>query len=145
MHTVLKLWTLAEKRGSMLPREALTLVAGEGVPGDHARRTRRPVTIVFADDWAAACADLGREVPPETRRASVYVTGGPANRYLGRRIRLGEALIEIRGAVDPCYRMDEAADGLTAALTPGDRGGIWGVVVEGGTVRLGDGLAEIVS
>ena len=31
------------------------------------------MTIVFADDWAAACAELGREVPPDARRANAQL------------------------------------------------------------------------
>jgi MOSC domain-containing protein YiiM len=73
------------------------------------------------------------------------VSGGRAEAYLGRRVRLGDAVLEIRGIVAPCGRMDEAAAGLQEALRPGARGGIWGRVVEGGTVRPGDPLDAIVS
>lgn len=140
MHTVKRLWVREEKRGPVIPRKKIELVAGEGVVGDHKFRGRRHVTIVFEDDWAAACADLGRAVDPSARRANVLVTGGSGNQYLGKKLRLGEAEIEIRGTVDPCDRMDEAADGLQAALRPGDRAGIWGVVLQGAQVRVGAAL-----
>ena len=74
------------------------------------------------------------------RRANVLVSGGRGERFLEKTIRLGETRIEVRGIVDPCARMDEAAEGLRKALEPEGRGGVWGVVVEGGTIRKGDAL-----
>ena len=48
--------------------------------------------------------------------------------------------VEIQGVVAPCARMDEASQGFQAALDPPARAGIWGQVVSGGAVRLGDVL-----
>jgi MOSC domain-containing protein YiiM len=127
----------------MIRRGALDLLAGKGVGGDHKLGGRRHVTIVFEDDWAEALADLGRPVPPSARRANVLVDGGGGGEYVGRRIRLGTAEIEVKGLVAPCDRMDEAAAGLQAALRPGARGGIWGLVLESGRVGEGDALTSI--
>lgn len=143
MRDVKRLWIREERRGPTLPRESLELVAGEGVVGDHAHGTKRHVTILFEDDWAAAGADLGRPVDPSARRANVLVSGGGGRELVGRRVRLGGAELELRGIVEPCGRMDEAAHGLRAALKPDGRGGVWGVVLVGGSVSHGDALAPL--
>ena len=143
MNHVLRLWVRPEKRGEMVERDALTLRAGEGVEGDHQLGGRRHVTLVFEDEWAAALRDLGREVGPEARRANVFLSGAGGETLLGRRVRLGGAEIEIRGVVAPCHRMDEAAAGLKDALAPDARGGLWGVVLAGGPVNLGDPLTPL--
>lgn len=143
MHDVKKVWIREEKRGPVLGRDALELITGEGVVGDHKRGAKRHVTIVFEDDWAAAVAELGRPVDPSARRANVLVSGGGGRELVGRRVRLGGAELEIRGIVEPCHRMDEAADGLQAALRPDGRAGIWGVVLSGGSVAPGDSLEPL--
>jgi len=140
MHEVLRLWNRPEEGGPVVERESLDLVAGEGIDGDHARGRRRHVTILFGDDWADAIADLGREVDPSARRANVLVSGGSGAGWVGRTMRMGPAEIEIEGVVAPCAIMDRAADGLRRALSPSGRGGIWGRVVSGGRVRVGDAL-----
>jgi MOSC domain-containing protein YiiM len=143
MHEIRDLWIRPERRSPLEARDELSLVTGEGIVGDHTRGGRRHVTIVFENDWAAAIRDLGRPVDPVARRANLLVSGGRGEGFLEKKVRLGEALIEIRGIVAPCARMDEAADGLRAALEPDARGGIWGVVIEGGTIRRGDELFEV--
>jgi MOSC domain-containing protein YiiM len=142
-HRVLKLWVRPVPKGEMVERESLALEAGLGVAGDSCYGKRRHVTIVFLDDWNEAARALGREVDPAGRRANVLVSGGGGLRYCGRRVRLGGSVIEIHGETRPCQRMDDAAPGLMEALRPGGRAGVWGSVVEGGTIRPGDPLMVI--
>ena len=54
---------------------------------------------------------------------------------------LGEARLRIKGETRPCERMDEAMDGLRAALRSGVGGGVYGEVVTGGVVRVGNPVA----
>ena len=53
-------------------------------------------------------------------------------------IRLGNVRIQLRGETRPCERMDEACDGLRNALDPEWRGGAFGVVLDDGTISVGD-------
>lgn len=55
---------------------------------------------------------------------------------VGRRLRIGEAILEATGPCEPCYRMDEIRDGLKAELR-GRRGWLFRVV-QGGRIRRGD-------
>jgi MOSC domain-containing protein YiiM len=128
----------------LVPRDDLVLRAGQGVEGDHGFGGKRHLTLLFLEGWEAACADLGRAVDPGGRRANVLLTGGGALALLGRRMRLGEAEIEIVGETRPCQVMERAAPGLEAALAPGGRAGVWARVLSGGCVRPGDRLEASV-
>ena len=132
--SVLRLWTRAASRAPVEDRDVLELAAGEGVVGDHTFGSKRHVTIVFEDDWQAATDALGKDVDPSARRANVLLSGGGGLAWIGRTIRLGDAVLEIRGETRPCHVMDEAAAGLQEALGPEGRSGVWGVIVEGGQV-----------
>ncbi|MCE9637968.1 MAG: MOSC domain-containing protein [Planctomycetes bacterium] len=139
-HRVLRMWVRPEMDAATVERTALTLVPGHGIDGDHSYDGRRHVTIIFQDDWAAALRDHGRDVDPQARRANVLVTGGNGQRFVGQTVRLGGALVEVKGIVNPCPVMDKASNGLQAALAPQGRGGVWGRIVEGATLRPGDEL-----
>ena len=54
----------------------------------------------------------------------------------GRRLRIGDAVLEATMPCEPCYRMDEIREGLKAELR-GRRGWLFRVV-EGGRVRRGN-------
>jgi MOSC domain-containing protein YiiM len=141
MHEVVKMWVRPEKGGAMVEREALA-VLDDGIVDDHTCGKRRHLTVVFADDWAAATSELGIPVEPSARRANVLVTGGGGAALVGSTIRIGEVAIEVQGITAPCRRMDEAEQGLQKALEPDARAGVWGRVRAAGTIRLGDRLTR---
>ena len=130
--------------GPMELLERVTIGLDTGVHGDHrgairpGKSNRRQVTILMAEDWMAAIADLGRPVSWEQRRANLLVEGVILPREEGARVRIGGAIVEITGECDPCRRMDAVADGLQLALRPEWRGGRIARVIEGGAIALGD-------
>lgn len=139
-HKVLKLWIRPADGCPLEERDALTVESGRGIVGDHTFGRLRHVTLVFEDDWNAAARAIGKDVDPIGRRANVLVSGGGGVRYLGSTIRLGDVTLEIKGITEPCPVMDRAAPGMTEALKPEGRAGIWGRAVRGGTVRCNDSL-----
>lgn len=119
-----------------------------GVGGDYRGamkpgRNKRQVTIMAAEDWTAALAELGQPVSWEQRRVNLLVEGIVLPREAGTRLRIGGAQVEITGECDPCRRMDAVVDGLQIALRPGWRGGRNCTVIEGGAITLGDRI-EVV-
>ena len=121
----------------------------EGIHGDFrgavkpGKKGRRQVSLIEADSWAAAMADLGlegRDAPPwHARRANLLVEGLRLPREPGRIIAIGGSVrIEVTGECDPCSRMEEIAPGLKAALTPDWRGGLLGRVLDEGEIAVGD-------
>lgn len=124
----------------MVPASELDAVSDRGLTGDHTFGRMRHVTLVFEDDWNAAATTLGRAVDPVGRRANVLFTGSGGARLVGSTIRIGAVRITVKGITQPCPVMDEAAQGMQAALKPGGLAGVWGRIVLGGTIRPGDEL-----
>lgn len=114
------------------------LVAGRGLKGSADQGGRRQITIISEESWDAAAGQLGVAVDPSARRANVLVRGLELENTRGRLLKIGPCTIRVFGQVTPCERMDEAQKGLRAALRPGWRGGVFGEIMEGGTIRVGD-------
>ncbi|MFZ4070599.1 MAG: MOSC domain-containing protein [Caulobacterales bacterium] len=129
----------AKPRQPMLTADQAMIAPEHGVAGDfRGAPGKRQVTILFEDDWRAACDTLGAALPWTLRRAN-FLVGGLANpRAAGGRIQIGQATFAITGQTDPCSNMDRQHDGLRAALTPDWRGGLTARVVAGGRVAVGD-------
>lgn len=126
-------------------------IAADGLDGDHAGRwPDRIVSIIAAEDWAAACADLDppadpvSELPWRTRRANLLLDGVRLPRVAGAILRIGAVELEISGQTHPCKRMEDARAGLLKALAKEWRGGVLCRVIIPGQVQIGDN-AEIVS
>lgn len=138
MGRVEAIWLKRAKRGPMDPVERATLVAGEGIEGDANRgRVRRQVTVIDRSAWERATAELGVDIDPSARRANVMVSGVELEESRGRVLRLGPCRVRIGGETTPCHRMDEAREGLQRALGPEWRGGVHGVVLDGGELAVG--------
>ena len=116
-----------------------------GVEGDfRGKKGPRQVTVLCAEKWQAACAELGAELPWTTRRANLLVSGvtiGPE--AVGRTLQVGTALLRVTRETDPCRRMDEQHDGLKRALTPDWRGGACCEVIGDGEIAVGYAVAFV--
>jgi len=109
---------------------------GAVVPG---KSGRRQVSLIEAESWAVAMAELGSDIPWQERRANLLVQGLRLPREAGAVIAIGAGLrIEVTCECDPCSRMEELAPGLKAALTPDWRGGVLGRVISDGEIAVGD-------
>lgn len=139
----------ARPRGPMETLDHVAVNQREGVHGDFrgavrpGKFPRRQVTLMEAESWAAAMAELGRrsedQVPWYERRVNLLVEGLRLPRERGPIIVIGPSLrIEVTGECDPCSRMEEIASGLKAVLTPDWRGGVTGRVIEDGEIAVGD-------
>jgi MOSC domain-containing protein YiiM len=111
---------------------------GIGLQGDQKRGQRRQVTLLAAEAWNTATEELGVDAPPSSRRANVVIRGLDLGPTIGRRLRLGPVLLQIHGETDPCEMMERVAPGLKEALTPDCRAGVFGAVLEGGAISVGD-------
>ena len=134
---VLAIFVFPEQRAPATPLSEVEAVAGQGLAGDHPRRPYRAVTLLSQQSWEEATAPFGGQLPPETRRANLLI-GGDLAGTMGRRLRIGEAELVIRGETTPCDRMNEARPGLRKMLSVQMRGGVFGAVVKGGLIRVGD-------
>ena len=133
-----KLWIKRAHRGPMDSVREARLVPGHGLQGSVGRSRRRQVTVVSREAWESATAALGRDPDPACRRANILVAGIDLAHTRGRVLRVGTCRIKIGGELTPCERMDEAAPGLREALRTDWRGGVFGEVLDDGTVSVGD-------
>lgn len=138
-------------RGEMETLDHAMIGTETGIAGDYrgamrpGKINRRQITIMAAEDWMAALAELGQPVSWEQRRANLLVEGIELPREPGTLLRIGAALVEITGECDPCRRMDAVADGLLLALMPAWRGGRTARVIEGGEIALGDRVSRFTA
>ncbi len=122
----------------MDPREELEMVPELGIRDNADQGGRRQVTVIQEEVFRELADTLGPRLDPAMRRANVMVRGVDLHGSRGKILHLGECRILIRGETRPCERMDEALEGLRDALRPDWRGGCFGHVLVGGTVRIGD-------
>jgi MOSC domain-containing protein YiiM len=138
MGEIVAIWIKRFKRGPMDAAEEAQLVAGRGIVGNANQGGKRQITLIDESRWREAQEEVGVDVPPSARRANVMLRGIDLERTHQRLLRLGNAVIRIYGETRPCERMEEAQPGLRAALGTRWRGGAFGEIIEGGTIRVGD-------
>lgn len=132
------LWLKRARRGPMDAVERATLVAGEGIDDDaNHGRSKRQVTVIEKEVFDRIRAALP-DAEPIMRRANVMVSGIALEGARGRVLALGHVRILLHGETRPCERMDEACRGLRSALDARWGGGAFGVVLDGGEIRVGD-------
>ncbi len=132
------IWLKTERRGAMAAVREADLVEGLGLEGNADRGGVRQVTLLEVEAWERAMEELGADVDPAARRANLLVRGIDLRDSADRVLEIAGCRIRIRGETRPCARMDEAAAGLRNALEPDWRGGAYGMVLEGGSVAVGD-------
>lgn len=130
-------------RAPMQTMEQALVSRKSGLEGDfRGKFTQRQVTLLSESQWNQACKELGIELPWTFRRANILVDDIEfASTMLNSKIRIGDVLLQITEETEPCERMDQQYDGLTAALTPNWRGGVCCTVIEPGEIRLNDSVA----
>jgi MOSC domain-containing protein YiiM len=126
------------------PRDEVTVAVGTGVDGDyHAKKKpggERQVTLIQAEHFAWIAANTGRDsVNPHLFRRNIVVRGIELTSLIGRRFRIGEALLEGTGPCTPCSRMDENL-GQGGRLAMKGLGGMTAKVIEPGRIRVGDAV-----
>ena len=140
MGNIEAIWIKRSHGGVMDRVVEAELIAGRGIRGNADQGGRRQITIISEEAWRDAIAELGADVDPSARRANVLVSGLELARTRGLHLRLGSCLVKIWSETTPCYQMDEARQGLKAALKPKWRAGVSCEIVEGGSIHVGDAV-----
>jgi MOSC domain-containing protein YiiM len=125
-------------RAPMQEQQQVEVTLQQGIVQDYRGTGLRQVTFLDAGQWQEVLDELGVELPWYTRRANVLVEGIDLPATVGRRLQAGACRFAIGGETTPCQRMDELQPGLRRILTPALRGGVWGKVLQGGVLSVGD-------
>lgn len=127
-----------QRKGTLITHDEAQITVQKGVVGDwRGKPGKRQVTVMSLADWQTACAELGVELPWQTRRANLVVDELPLYQTTGARIVIGDVMLEVTGETEPCERMEEAQPGLYDALAKEWRGGVTCRVLANGVVRNG--------
>jgi MOSC domain-containing protein YiiM len=133
-----RIWVKRAMRGPMDPAEAAELEVDKGIVGNADQGGRRQVTILSAERWHRVEAELEAEVDPALRRANLLVSGVDLVDSRDKVLTVGGLRLRIGGETRPCSLMDDFHDGLQDALDADWGGGAYAVVLDAGTIALGD-------
>ena len=135
-----KVVAIALKRTHGAPLEEVEKaeVGEEGLDGNVHQRAERRITFLSKEQWAEVERELDTTLPWTTRRANILVEGLDLAATLGKSLQLGDVRVRINGETEPCGQMEAAQPGLLDALKPECRGGVYGTVVDTGSIRVGD-------
>ena len=134
------IWIKRMRLGPMDPVNEASLVENRGILGNANQNGRRQVTIIEEETWQRLMQETGGSLDPSSRRANLMISGVHLAETRDRLLRIGECIIDIRGETRPCERMDEALPGLREAMKPDWAGGVFGTIVKGGIIRIGDAV-----
>jgi MOSC domain-containing protein YiiM len=136
------------ERGSA-PMQALAearLIAGVGIEGDRYAtgqgtyspkpQRERQVTLIEVETLEALARDHDLALEPHEHRRNLTVRGVPLNHLVGRRFRVGEALLEGIRLNVPCQYLDDLLGRrLFKPLT--NRSGLNCIILEGAVIKPG--------
>lgn len=130
------------------PVERVEVVAGQGPRGDRyfaPEPTERPgkdLTLIEAEALEGLATDTGIELTHQESRRNVLTSGVRLNGLVGKRFRVGE--VECVGALlnEPCTQLEALTQpGVLKGLV--HRGGLRANITRGGTIAVGDEIAEL--
>jgi len=119
----------------------IAVLPGRGPDIENRKPGKREITLLSAESWAQVCGELGVKLPWLFRRANLLIEGIDLSTTIGATLAVGCVRIRVHGETKPCGIMDQQHDGLRKALAPDCRGGVYGQVLAGGTIRVGDPVA----
>jgi len=141
MHTLGTVKGIAVRDASRAPmkeQQQVEVTLQHGIVQDYRGTGLRQVTFLDLGQWQEVLDELGIDLPWYTRRANVLIEGIDLPASVGWRLQVGACRFAIGGETTPCDRMDELQPGLRRILTPALRGGVWGKVLQGGVLHIGD-------
>ncbi len=132
------LWIKPAKRAPMEAAQSARLIAQRGIEGDANLDRPRQVTLIEEEKFQLLSAELGAKIDPVWRRANLMVRGIALEEAQDQVLRIGAARLRVAGATHGCSRMDEAFQGLRAAMKEHTAAGIYADVLEDAEIHVGD-------
>jgi len=150
--SVAGLFIAAHAREALVSMAEVVAVAERGLEGDryfyqrgsysHWPGRGRDVTLIESEVLASLPARSA--ITGAQARRNIVTRGLRLNALVGQFFRLGEVLLYGVRLCEPCPHLDTLSQpGVMAALL--GRGGLRADVIEGGVIRLGDGVSALAS
>jgi MOSC domain-containing protein YiiM len=149
---VVGIYTAPVQGAPMQARDEVRAVAGVGLDGDRyasgdgkytraADNGKRAVTLIEREAVDAARREYDIDLEEHEARRNVVTEGVPLNHLVGRTFRVGDVVLRGFKLAEPCaYLEGLTRDGIRRALV--HRAGLRAEIVEGGTLHVGDTVAE---
>jgi MOSC domain-containing protein YiiM len=130
--------------------EAVEAVEGKGildepryfgrVSRDTGQPARRQITLIEREQIAEHAAGLGLpSISPGAVRSNIETTGINLISLIGREVEIGQAVLRLYAARDPCAKMDAICQGLRERMME-QRQGVLAEVVRSGRIAVGDSI-----
>ena len=128
--------------------DEINLIAGKGILGEPryfgkmslrtGKPNRRQISLMEREQIAEHAAALGLEsIPPGTVRANIETEGIDLVQHLGKKIKIGEAILFLYEGRTPCGQMDAICTGLRA-LMENNRQGVLAEIIQSGVIHRHD-------
>lgn len=122
-------------------------VPGRGIEGDryysksgtYSRKdgADREITLIESEAIEALQRDYGLRVEPKETRRNVATRGVALNHLVGRRFRVGDAVLRGLRLCEPCGHLEQlSGKPMRAGLV--HRGGLRAEILTEGVIRIGD-------
>jgi hypothetical protein len=129
------------------------VVADQGIAGNPryfgrvsrstGKPSRRQVSLIECEQVAEHAAALGLEsIAPGAVRSNIETEGIDLVPLVGRRVRIGEAILHLYEPRDPCGKMDAVAPGLKQLMRDGKQG-VMAEVIQSGRIQVGDAIEPL--
>ena len=119
------------------PRYFARLSRDTGTP------SRRQVTLIEREQIIEHAVALGLEsISPGAVRSNVETTGINLIALIGQEVEIGQAVLFLYAARDPCAKMDAICQGLRHRMMD-NRQGVLAEVRRSGKVRVGDSIRPV--
>ena len=103
--------------------------------------SKRQITLMEREQIAEHAATLGLEsIPAGAVRSNIETTGIHLVSLIGKEVQIGEAVLLLYGARDPCEKMDAICQGLRE-LMMNNRQGVLAQVIRSGKIQVEDRIS----
>ena len=106
-------------------------------PKDH------ELTLIEAEVVEAIHAEAGVDLSAGRHRRNVSTRGVRLSELIGRTFRIGDVLCRGTRPCPPCGHLQAVLGVGSLTEVMKNRGGLRAVIVEGGRIRIGDGVAPV--
>ena len=149
MGNVLHIFVAPSRGAPMEPRDTVTAIADTGLVGDRyaisaiRRGPDYQLTLIEIENIEAFARSVSRPFTPDKPRRNVVTQGVALNDLCGRQFRVGEVVLEGIELCEPCSLFAKRA-GREVLKHFLHRGGLRTRIVEGGEIRVGDAVEQVV-